>query len=120
MISIAIVIRVVMAPGPVFLLFFGRYLAKVAACIPMSFIGPLLVKNYLVIVPDVIVRVVRVVDAVIVMAVGASKACCSHCGSQEKRDDGLKPGTHVFLQTFSCVPPAECCGLMCAARECPF
>ena len=97
-IVIAIVVRVVMAPGPVFFLFCGRNLAKVASCVSMSLAGPLLVKDYFVIVPDVIVRVVRVVDAVVVMAGRASQACRSECGSQEKRGDRLDTGTHVFLR----------------------
>src|ERR1700694_5729069 len=97
-VMIAIMVAMVMAPGPIFFLFFGCHLAKVASCVAMSLVGPLPVKHYLVVVPDVIVRVVRVVDAIIVMTLRASQACCSQCGSQEKRDDRLQPGTHVFLR----------------------
>ena len=97
-VAVVIMVRAVVTPCPVFFLFFGRHLPKVASSVPMSLAGPLPVKDYFVIVPDVIVRVVRVVDAVVVMAVRASQACRSECGSQEKRGDRLDTGTHVFLR----------------------
>ena len=97
-VAVVIMVRVVVTPCPVFFLFFGRHLSKVASSVPMSLTGPLPVRNYFVVVPNVIVRVVRVVDAVVVMALRASQACCNQCGSQEKRDDRLEPGAHVFLR----------------------
>src|SRR5712692_3926049 len=92
--AIAIVVSMVVAPGPVFFLFFGRNLTKVASGIPMSFIGPLPVEDHFVIVPDVIVGVVGVVDAVVMVVLRTGQTRPGQCGSQEKRDKGLETETH--------------------------
>ena len=99
---IFVAIAMIMAPSPVFLLFFGRNLAELAPCVPVSFIGPLPVKNQFVIVPDVIVGVIGVVDAIGVTMTGASQACCGHCRSEQQRKQSLKAETHAFLRKLSC------------------
>ena len=55
------------APAPIFFLFSGRQIAKIAMWIAVVFTGPLLVIDHLVLVPDVIVAVIRVIDPVIMM-----------------------------------------------------
>ena len=56
-----------MPPGPVFFLFFGTQLAKIAMRIAMIFAGPLVVVDHFVMVPSVVVAIVGVIDAVVVM-----------------------------------------------------
>jgi hypothetical protein len=63
----------VVAPGPIFLLFFGTKLAKIAVRIPMVLARPSLVVDDLIIVPNVIVGVIRVVDAIVVMFTSDSR-----------------------------------------------
>jgi len=63
-VSIAVVIAMVVAPGPVFFLFLGRKLSEVSAAVAMGFIGPSVVVNDFVIVPHVIIGVVRVVNPI--------------------------------------------------------
>jgi len=108
-VAVAIRVSVVMAPRPVFFLFFGRNLAKVPAGVAMTFIGPLPVVNHFLIVPDVIVGVVRVVDAIVVMATHAGQACCCHRRSQKKRNESVNAGTHAFFPNFSCARDAGRC-----------
>jgi hypothetical protein len=57
------IVLVVMSPGPVFFLFLRRQPAEVAPRVPVSFSGPLLVVDDLVVVPNVIIGVIRVVDS---------------------------------------------------------
>jgi hypothetical protein len=57
-------VPVTVAPGPVFLLFFGRQLAKITIGIAVVFAGPLIVVDHFVVVPDVVVAVVGVIDTV--------------------------------------------------------
>src|SRR5437588_9042248 len=102
-------VSVVVAPGPVFFLFFRRDFAELAASIPVSFVGPLAVENHFVIVPYVIVGVVGVVYAIVVMTTRASRACCSQRRSKKKRKEGVKAGTHAFLRKFSCGGDAGRC-----------
>src|SRR5258707_2838639 len=94
MVFVAIAVSMVMTPGPVFFLFFGRNLAKVASSVPMSLIGPLPVINHFVIVPDVIVGVVGVVDAVVMVVLRAGQTRRGQCTSQGKGDEGFETGTH--------------------------
>jgi hypothetical protein len=72
-----IVIAVIVAPCPIFFLFFGRDPPEVSGAVPMSFVGPLPVVDNLVVVPHVIVGVVGIIDA-IGMMFGAAD---SHHGS---------------------------------------
>ena len=62
-----VVVSVTVPPGPVFLLFFRRQLAKIAMGIAVVFAGPLVVVNHFVVIPDMVVAVVRVIHAVVVM-----------------------------------------------------
>jgi hypothetical protein len=63
----------------------------------MSLIGPLAVEDHFVVVPDVIVGVVGIVDAVVMVVLRAGQTCCSQCSRQKKRDERLESGTHFFL-----------------------
>jgi hypothetical protein len=63
---VAIVIAVTVAPGPIFLLLFGREFAEVAVFVAMILARPLMVINNLFIIPDVIVAVVGIVDSIVV------------------------------------------------------
>ena len=64
---VAVMIAVVMTPRPVFLLFLWSQFSKVPVTIPMSVIGPSMVVDDFISIPVVIVRVVRIVHAIIVM-----------------------------------------------------
>jgi len=83
-----------MTPSPVFLLFFRGKLAKIAMWVAVMFIGPLVAIDHLVVIPDVIVAVVGVVNAVIMMLAsrdeqGHIKAAANR-SELAKRDLGLK------------------------------
>lgn len=88
-IMIVVVVPMVVTPSPVFLLFFGRNLAEVAPGVSMSLIGPSPIENHFVIVPDVIVSVVGVVNAIVVVALGAGHARRGQRSSQEKGNYGM-------------------------------
>jgi hypothetical protein len=60
-------VAVAMPPGPVFLLLCRRELAKIAVRIAMIFVRPLVLIDHLVLIPDVIVAVVGIIDAVVMM-----------------------------------------------------
>lgn len=62
-IVVVVVIVMVMPPRPIFFLLFLVELAEVAMRIAVSLSRPAVVVDDLVVVPDVIVGVVRVVDA---------------------------------------------------------
>jgi hypothetical protein len=66
-VPVMIMVAVVVAPGPVFFLFFRTQLAKIAVVVVMSFIGPLAIVDHLVVIPRVIVGVVRIINTVGVM-----------------------------------------------------
>ena len=76
-----------MPPGPILLLFAGRQLAKIAIGIAVVFVGPALVVDHFVTVPDVVVAVVGVIDPVIMM--GASR--CTQYG--RRQGGGQETGT---------------------------
>jgi hypothetical protein len=78
-----VVVTVTVAPVPVFLLFFGRQLAKIAMGIAVVFAGPLVVVNNFAVVPLVVVAVVGVIDPV-VMVFGAS---CAQDGRRQRRGE---------------------------------
>ncbi len=61
---IAIMIAMIVAPGPVFFLLLGRQMAEVAILVAAVFAGPLAVVDDFIVVPDVVVAVVRVVHAI--------------------------------------------------------
>ena len=67
---VMIVIAMVVAPRPVFLLFVGWQLAEIAMPVAVSFAGPLAIVNDLVVAPNVIVRVIRIVNAIGMMLTG--------------------------------------------------
>jgi hypothetical protein len=64
----AIVVSMAVTPGPVFFLFFGRQLAKIAIGVAVVFAGPLMVIDHLIVVPYVIIAVVRIVDSIVVVS----------------------------------------------------
>jgi len=70
---VTIMIPMVVAPSPIFLLLLGTKFAEVATPITMRLGSPALVVDDLVIVPHVIIRVIGVVHAVIVMLAGDSR-----------------------------------------------
>jgi hypothetical protein len=70
---VAIVVAMVVAPSPIFLLLLRTKFAEVAIAVAMCLVGPALVVDDFVIVPHVIIRVIRVVHAVIVMLAGDSR-----------------------------------------------
>ena len=62
-----IVVAVTMPPRPVFLLFLGPQLAKIAMRIAMVLVGPLVVIDDFAVIPDMIVGIVRIIDPVVMM-----------------------------------------------------
>src|SRR5207302_6001095 len=71
--SVAVVV-VVVPPRPIFFLLLRGKPAEIAIRVAVGFGRPLPVVNGLVMVPDVIVGVIRIVDAVIMVS-GASDSC---------------------------------------------
>jgi hypothetical protein len=88
------VIAVAVAPGPVLFLFSGRQVAEITIGIAMVFVGPLMVVDDLVMVPDVIVAVVGIVDLVVVMGAGRAECGSRQGRGQEKRSDKTSCGVH--------------------------
>jgi hypothetical protein len=70
---VAIVVPMVMTPGPIFLLFFRTEFPEVAIAVAMRLVGPAMIVDDLVIVPSMIVGVIRVIYPVIVMFTGDSR-----------------------------------------------
>jgi len=73
-IVVSVTIAMIVAPGPIFLLFLGAKLSEVPMTVAMGLIGPTAVIHHLVVVPRVIVGVVGIVSA-IVMVMFASQSC---------------------------------------------
>lgn len=69
---IVVMVAVVVAPRPILLLFFRWQSAKIPIGIAVCLVGPAAVIDGLAIIPDVVVRVVRIVDASIMMFAGDS------------------------------------------------
>ena len=80
---VPIVVVVVVSPGPVFFLFFGAKGLEIAIAIAMILLGPAMVIDDFVVIPDVVVSVVRIVDA-IGMMLGASDS------GQRRRESSRK------------------------------
>jgi hypothetical protein len=72
MIFVPVVVTVVVAPGPVFLLLLWTKLAEVTVAVAMVLIGPPTVVHNLVVVPHVIVSVVGIINAIVMMLAGDS------------------------------------------------
>jgi hypothetical protein len=70
---VAIVVPVVVPPGPILLLLLRTKFPELAVPVAMRLVGPPAVVDDLVIIPNVIVRVVRVVHPVVVMLTGDSR-----------------------------------------------
>jgi hypothetical protein len=62
-----------MAPGPILFLLSGRQFAEVSMLIAVVLVGPLAVVTHLIVVPNVVVAVIRVVDPVVMMFAGCAK-----------------------------------------------
>jgi hypothetical protein len=71
---VPVVVAMVVTPGPIFLLFFGRKFAEVSVRVAMGFIGPTIVVDNLVVVPRVVVGVIGIVYAIGVMMFGTSQS----------------------------------------------
>jgi hypothetical protein len=67
MIVVMIVIGVIVAPVPIFLLFTGRNMAEIAIRVAVRFSRPLVVIHHLTAVPGVIVRMVGIVNPVVAL-----------------------------------------------------
>jgi hypothetical protein len=81
---IPVMVAMIVAPGPVFLLFFRAEFVEIAVVVTMSLIGPAMVVDSLVVVPDVIVSVVRVIHAVgMVLSASESRQGRGQCSCQE-------------------------------------
>jgi hypothetical protein len=92
---VVVVIAVIVAPGPILFLLAGRELAEVAGSIVVSLIGPPVIVDDLVIVPDGIVGVVGIVYALVVMFGAGIPCCCSgHRRCQQKQARGIRITLH--------------------------
>jgi hypothetical protein len=83
LVAVFIAVSVTVPPGPVFLLFFGPQLAKVSMFIATVLTGPLLVIDYFVIVPYVVVAIVGVIDPVVMMRASRAQYGRRQRGGQE-------------------------------------
>src|ERR1700731_3957897 len=79
-----VVMIVIVAPTPVFLLLVAVQLAKVVA-VAMRLGGPLLVVDIFVVIPAVIVAVVRVVDSIGAICAPGSDGRREKSGGQQQR-----------------------------------
>ena len=80
-----VVIAVAVSPSPILFLLFGWQFAEIAVRIAMIFVGPLVVIDHFVMVPDVIVAVVGVIDPVVMMfGAGCADYGCRQGGGQKK------------------------------------
>ena len=67
---VMVVVAVIVAPGPIFFLFFRRQAAKIPVPVVVCLFGPAVVVDDLVIIPNVVVGVIRIVDANVMMFAG--------------------------------------------------
>jgi hypothetical protein len=98
-VATAIVVSVIMAPSPVFLLFPWRQLAKFPALIASGLVSPLPIVIALVIIPLVIIGVVGIVYPVIMVAATATSGGYScqrrnYCPCQQQRTQAMQTTTH--------------------------
>src|SRR5579864_2465557 len=93
---VVIMVAMVVAPRPIFLLFLGTKPAKVAIAVAVGLVGPAVVVHDLVIVPHVIVGVVRIVDAVSVMLTRDSCQRRRQRRCQQERSQRVRSTAHVF------------------------
>jgi hypothetical protein len=89
---------VVVSPSPIILLFVRRQPLELAMRVTMSLSGPLVVVDNFIAVPNVIVRVIRVVGP-IVMVISAGETCerRGQRSGQQQRTHAMRTTTHVFL-----------------------
>src|SRR5579863_6077197 len=95
---VMIMVAVVVAPGPVFLLLIFVEFAEVAMSIAMGLDCPPVIVADLIVVPHVIVGVVRIVNPV-GMVFSASDPRQGRCqrGRQKQRTQGVRTTNHVVL-----------------------
>src|SRR5579863_5200937 len=78
-----IAVAMIMTPGPIFFLLLGRNMPEVPILVTTIFVLPLVVVADFIVVPDVVITVVRVIDAIVVMFTGGSCNRCRHRGGEE-------------------------------------
>lgn len=94
---VVVVLPVAMPPGPVFLLFVWRKLAKIAMRVTVVFPCPLVVIDDLVVIPDVVIAVVRVIDPIVMMRASRAQNGRGQRGSQTERSDQTRVATHFRM-----------------------
>jgi hypothetical protein len=92
---VVVVVPMTVAPVPVLLLLSGRKLAKVSMFIPVVLVGPLTVVNHLLVVPDVVIAIIRVIDPV-VCATRAQYGTRQR-GGQEKGTEKIRLAMHLEI-----------------------
>src|SRR3954469_23982665 len=98
-ITVTAMVSVIMAPGPIFLLFPGWHPAKIAVRVVSCLVSPLAVIIALVIIPLVIIGVVGIVDPVIMTTTTATSGGYScqrrnYCPCQQQRTQAMQTTTH--------------------------
>ena len=67
LVPVVVAVPVAMPPGPILFLFFRGQPAEVSVSVTVILSSPLVIVNDFVVVPDVVVAVIGVIDAIVVM-----------------------------------------------------
>ena len=94
---IVIVVAVVVPPRPIFFLFLWRKFAEVSIAIPMRLVGPTVVIDDFVIVPNVIIGVIGIINAVSMMFTGKSRHGDDQRSSEYQKLQRVRNNAHVVL-----------------------
>jgi hypothetical protein len=91
---VTVAVAVVVAPGPILFLFFRREFTEVAVRVAMGLSGPAIVVSNFVAVPDVVIRIIRIVDAIIVVLTGNSCQRRNQRYRQKQRTEWVQTTAH--------------------------
>ena len=94
---IMIVVAVVVAPRPVLFLFLRRKFAEVSIVIPVRLVRPAVVINDFVIIPNVIIGIIGVINAVSMMFTGKSRHGDDQRSSEYQKLQRVRNNAHVVL-----------------------
>lgn len=89
-----VVVAVAVAPVPIFFLLLGAQMAEITIGIAVIFDRPLVVVDDLIVIPDMVVVVVRVVDSVVMMPAGHSKHGTGQGGGQKECTEKSRLAVH--------------------------
>src|SRR5260370_33924606 len=96
---VAVMVGVIVAPGPVFFLLFRRQLAEIAVAVTVCLLSPAMVVHHFVVVPRVIVGVVRIINTVgVMLRASDSRQARSQRSRQQQGSQRVRSTNHELLR----------------------